>query len=162
MTTLPKSIHFIYCQSVTRGKLRPTEGQKIQKANPPIDNPLLYMGLNEIMVASLFSPICNRLLFNSLDYPWPPHSWMLASASMTLRESCNVRPAHPSLKSGHLRLRRVLSRLQEGCDPAPIGISTPASRRVTPAAKGGGLRPCIKGKPNHCHAGLDPASRQLV
>jgi hypothetical protein len=99
MTTLPKSIHFIYCQSVTRGKLRPSEGQKIQKANPPIDNLLVYMGLNEIMVASLFSPTRNRLLFNTLYYPRPRHPWMLASASMTLQKACNVRPAHPSLKS---------------------------------------------------------------
>jgi len=101
MTTLPKSIHFIYCQSVTRGKLRPSEGQKIQKANPPIDNLLVYMGLNEIMVASLFSSISNRLLFNNLYLPASPIPWILASASMTLREACNVRPAHPSLKSDH-------------------------------------------------------------
>jgi len=83
MTTLPKFIHPLYCQSVTREKLRPSEGQKIQKANPPIGNLLVYMDLSKIMVASLFWQILNQLLFNRLSFARPPHPWILAFARMT-------------------------------------------------------------------------------
>ena len=84
------------------------------------------MGLNEIMVASLFSPICNRLLFNNLYCPWPRHPWMLASASMTSKRTHSIESTHPSIKPTHCHA---------GLDPAsrliffvPCGSSDPPER----------------------------------